>query len=220
MQLFKRNKSFTFLEPFLVFYGLTIYKLMRSVEMLKQVSRLQIVVVLFLIAALFYPVDAFAWGHGDGRYYYHGGRWYRPSRFWFDVAVPAITLGTIVASLPPGYTTVVVKGVPYYYYDNAYFQVYPSGGYVVIPSPVAVSADVPKATESAVITASTITNVGSNLPATQQDIFTVNIPNSKGGYTPVALKRVKGGFTGPQGEFYQEFPSVEQLKVMYGNKKD
>jgi len=33
--------------------------------------------------------------------------------------------------------------------------------------------------------------------------FTVNIPDSKGGYTPVILKRVQGGFTGPRGNFIQ-----------------
>ena len=54
-------------------------------------------------------------------------------------------------------------------------------------------------------------------PETQaQDIFTVNIPNTRGGYTPVALKRSGSGFIGPQGEYYTEFPKVEQLKVMYG----
>ena len=58
----------------------------------------------------------------------------------------------------------------------------------------------------------------SQAPATanNDDVFTINIPNSKGSYTPVILKRAGNGFTGPQGEFYPEFPRVEQLKVMYG----
>jgi hypothetical protein len=53
-------------------------------------------------------------------------------------------------------------------------------------------------------------------PVDQQDEFTVNIPNDHGGYTAVVIKRKGNGFTGPQGEFYPEFPKVSQLKIMYG----
>jgi len=53
------------------------------------------------------------------------------------------------------------------------------------------------------------------------EAFTVNIPDSNGGYAPVVIKKAAGGgFTGPQGEGYAEFPSVEQLKALYGSKKD
>jgi hypothetical protein len=48
------------------------------------------------------------------------------------------------------------------------------------------------------------------------DIFTVNIPNKHGGYTAVVIKRSGNGFTGPQGEYYPEFPKVFQLEMMYG----
>jgi len=48
------------------------------------------------------------------------------------------------------------------------------------------------------------------------EAYVINIPNAKGTYTPVALKRSGTGFVGPQGEFYTEFPRVEQLKLMYG----
>ena len=53
-------------------------------------------------------------------------------------------------------------------------------------------------------------------PTAQQNEFTVNIPNDHGGYTAVVIKRSGNGFTGPQGEFYPEFPKVSQLKIMYG----
>ncbi len=51
---------------------------------------------------------------------------------------------------------------------------------------------------------------------TMEESFTINIPNDKGGYTSVNVKRSGKGFVGPQGEFYSEFPKVSQLKVMYG----
>ena len=50
----------------------------------------------------------------------------------------------------------------------------------------------------------------------QPDVFTVNIPNGHGGYTPIIIKRLGTGFIGPQGEFYPEFPKVFQLKIIYG----
>ena len=61
--------------------------------------------------------------------------------------------------------------------------------------------------------------VGAQVPAlspAQPSEFTVNIPNDHGGYTAVIIKRSGNGFTGPQGEFYPEFPKVSQLRVMYG----
>jgi hypothetical protein len=53
-------------------------------------------------------------------------------------------------------------------------------------------------------------------PAAQSDEFTINIPNDHGGYTAVVIKRSGNGFTGPQGEFYPQFPTVSQLKIIYG----
>ena len=53
-------------------------------------------------------------------------------------------------------------------------------------------------------------------PVTQGEYFTVNIPNYKGGYSPVTLTRSGAGFIGPQGEYYPEFPKIKQLKEMYG----
>ncbi len=53
-------------------------------------------------------------------------------------------------------------------------------------------------------------------PAPQPNEYTVNIPNDHGGYTAVVIKRSGNGYTGPQGEYYPEFPKVFQLKIMYG----
>lgn len=175
--------------------------------MLKQILRFRIAMALFLILALS-SSNAFAWGHGGRRYYYRWGRWHNSSGwFWFDVGISALAIGAIAETLPPRYTTVVVAGVPYYYYDNVYYRSYPYGGYVVVPAPV----------ETAVV----VTPAAANVVPTviQQNVFTVNIPNSRGGYTPVTLRKVKDGFIGPQGELYSEFPSVEQLRLMYGNIK-
>lgn len=45
--------------------------------------------------------------------------------------------------------------------------------------------------------------------------FKLNIPDSKGGFVLVIIKRSGTGFVGPQGEYYSEFPKVSQLQAMY-----
>ncbi len=45
---------------------------------------------------------------------------------------------------------------------------------------------------------------------------TINVPNSNGSYTPVTLVKQGDGYVGPQGEYYPNHPTVEQLKVLYG----
>jgi len=89
--------------------------------------------------------DAFAWGHGDRRYHYDRGRWHTRGWFGFDVAVTALVIGTVVESLPPGYTTVVVSGTPYYCHNNIYFRPYRPSGYIVVAAPAV--AATPTATQ-------------------------------------------------------------------------
>jgi len=45
---------------------------------------------------------------------------------------------------------------------------------------------------------------------------TMDVPNSNGSYTPVKLKQVPGGWQGPKGEIYPTFPTVDELKKVYG----
>ena len=93
----------------------------------------------------------------------------------------------------------------YPYYDYyPYYQV--PYNYVVQPAPVIYT--VPAVTTPTYI-------VPDNSSAVTQEEFTVNVPNSKGGYTAVNIKRSGNGFTGPQGEFYNEFPKIQQLRAMY-----
>ena len=45
---------------------------------------------------------------------------------------------------------------------------------------------------------------------------TVNIPNSNGSTTPVLIRRQGNVWVGPKGEQYTSYPTVEQLKPVYG----
>lgn len=148
------------------------------------------------------------WVDGS-RHYYRNGRWYRHGWFGFDIVVSALTIGALIDSLPPKHNMVVAGGVPYYYYDNYYYRPCPSGGYVVVPAPVTASPVVIMP-EASPVSAVPITHYQA------QDTFTINIPNIRGGYTAVTLRRTGSGFVGPQGEYYPDTPTVQQLKLLYG----
>jgi hypothetical protein len=123
--------------------------------------------------------------------YYYGPTYYAPSD---EVLVS-----------PPVYQPVVINGITYYLNNGSYY-VYNGYGYQPVAAPaVAVQQPVVVAQQPEVIA-----------PTVQEDAFTINIPNDKGGYTAVTLKKSGNGFIGPQGEFYPEFPKVSQLKVIYG----
>jgi hypothetical protein len=62
--------------------------------------------------------------------------WYRRSGPGFVVVRPPI--GIVVPILPPGYSTVVAAGVPYYYADDVYYEQAP-GGYAVVTPPADVA---------------------------------------------------------------------------------
>jgi hypothetical protein len=148
-----------------------------------------------------------------GRYHWHGGgwhRWYGPGWFGVYVGVPHIAIGAVVDALPYGYSTVIIGGMPYYCYDSIYYRAIPEG-YVVVPAPV-VSPSQP----ATVPTVSYSAPVFSQTPEKAGNTITINIPNSKGGFNPVTLKKYKNGYMGPQGEYYEGNPSVEQLKALYG----
>ena len=181
--------------------------------MFRKILRFRAAVVIFLILAVCCS-DAFAWGggrdggHGD-RHYYRDGRWYRHGWLGFDIAVSALAIGALIDSLPPRYETVVVGNAPYYYYGNNYYRPYPYGGYVVVPPP-------PMVVAQPVMVQPEAAPVVMQAQAQNPGDFTVNIPSSRGGWISVTLRRKGNGFVGPQGEYYPENPTVEQLKVLYG----
>jgi hypothetical protein len=165
-----------------------------------------------LMGLMLLSTDAFAWGWRRGlpprhdvivmrgsRYHYYNGSFWRPGPVGFFMVMPPI--GAMVTVLPMGHRTVVYGGVSYYYYDNVYYTDAPSG-YVVVPAPAenVVVAPAPAAP--------------AEMPPGKSII--VNIPNASGSFTAVKLVRYKDGYLGPQGEYYPGKPTVDQLRVLYG----
>jgi hypothetical protein len=140
---------------------------------------------------------------GHQRYHYHDGRFFRPGWFGFEAAIGIPPFGAVVTSIPLGYTTIVVGGEPYYCYNRVYYRHAPQG-YVVVPAPVVVAQSV--VTQPAV----------PQETQTGGDVIVINVPNANGSYAPVRLIKRYKGYEGPQGEYYPEHPTVEQLRVLYG----
>jgi hypothetical protein len=139
--------------------------------------------------------------HRGNRYFYHGGFFFQRSGVNFVVV--SAPHGAVVPVLPFGYVTYTFgPGIAYYYLDGVYYKQVPQG-YVVVPEDEFDKLQKQKKELEA-----------SKPPETPG--FIVNIPNTDGTFTPVELKKNQDGYTGPQGEFYKEHPSVEQLKVLYG----
>jgi hypothetical protein len=151
-----------------------------------------------------YPGRHFIIDHRGIRYIYHNGLFFRRNGIDFMIVAPPI--GAVVPVLPYGYVTFYYgPGIAYYYMDGVYYRTVPEG-YAVIPE-----NEIEKYKQQKEVTKSTapVTNVTG-------EEYIVNVPDSDGTFTPVKLKKSNNGYTGPQGEFYQGHPSIEQLKVLYG----
>lgn len=158
------------------------------------------------------PRNSFSLTFGGLRFYYDDGLYYRRAHNGYILVEPP--RGVRVKRIPVDYQPIVYNGITYYT-DGGVYYVYTSSGYQVVPPPamyVQAQNSVLVSAPSVVERHMAITTMG----ADQKEMYTVNIPNDKtGGYTEVTIKRTDKGFLGPQGEFYAEFPRVEQLKAMY-----
>jgi hypothetical protein len=184
----------------------------------------RIVVGLCLIIAML-ASSSMAWGGGRhfGYHYhdfyhhgfYHGyGGWPYYWPYWgAGVTFVAPPIGAVVEYLPDGYTTFVVNGVQYYSCGGYYFRACPSGYVIVSPPEVAASA-APELGSS--VTASQAAPSAGAAAKSDGAVVTINIPNANGGFTAVKLTKYKDGYKGPQGEFYQGHPTVDELKALYG----
>ena len=116
----------------------------------------------------------------------------------------------------------VVVGDPYYYYGAPY-PVYPESYVVEVspsvpPEPVAVQqVQQNVAPQSKQVPDAALNSSPDVSKESVGDTVTVYIPNANGRFTAVNLIKTKNGYSGPQGEFYPNHPTVAQLRALYGN---
>jgi len=141
--------------------------------------------------------------HGGGSYHgyygggYHGWGWY-------------------------GYPTVVVEDPYNYYYGyGAPYPVYDGDNVTIAPATVVASPAAPVAqARGPAAQPKSVIDTTTQFKGRQDaigDSVTLYIPNSKGRFTPVTLIKRANGYSGPQGEFYPNNPTIAQLRAVYGN---
>jgi len=133
---------------------------------------------------------------GGSPYWIHGGVYYRLERDGYVVVrAPGIRV------LPRHHRVVVIRGTVYYIADGVYYRTSPEG-YVIVEKPVEIVAVAPSAPKA---------------PAVASSTATLYVPKRTGeGFVSVTLKKLDGGYLGPQGEFYPAMPPVTLLTEMYG----
>jgi hypothetical protein len=156
------------------------------------------------------PAGCFSIWVGGARYYYYDGLYYSYVGDG-DYVIVNPPVGAYVNTIPPDFQPVIINGRTYYTDNGVYYILTRYHGYKVVVAPVVYAQP-----QQVIVSQPVNTVVTTQAPVYNQDSFPVNIPNNSGGYTSVVIRRSGNGYVGPQGEFYAQFPSVAQLKVMYG----
>jgi hypothetical protein len=129
-------------------------------------------------------------------YWIHAGAFYKLEGDGYLIVSPPV-----VKVLPARHKVVVIGGIVYYMGDGIYYKTAP-GGYVIVEQPVEKVDTASKASDTS---------------ETKQDELTLYVPKKNAdGFVPVTMKKLEGGFLGPQGEFYPLIPPLVWLTEIYG----
>lgn len=165
------------------------------------------------------PAGYFTIWVGADRYYYYDGLYYTYIGDG-DYVLVNPPVGAHVDMIPPDFQPVSINGRIYYTDNGVYYILTEHHGYKVVEPPVVYEQPaqvvVTQQPQQVIVAQPAPTVVAAPEAVVPQDTFPVNVPNNSGGYTAVVIKKSGNGYMGPQGEFYSSFPSVAQLKAMYG----
>jgi hypothetical protein len=140
--------------------------------------------------------------------FYSDGVFFQRAQSQFVVISPPV--GCVVSALPVGFRSLPQSG--HYFAHGVFYRQVDRGFQVVSPpepvEPPAVLAPPPSPSQERSVVTSP------QKPTTELPL-TINIPSYKG-VIPIVLQRSGSGYVGPQGEYYTTYPTVEQLKLIYG----
>ena len=183
---------------------------------------------LLVLTLLLFTLPSYAggpcWGGYHGGYGYHGWGYGGPAAFWtgFGLTCGAVALGTAAAyANPPVYYTnpypvyaaPVVYQQPQIIYQQAPQVIYQQAPQVVVQAP---QQQVQAPVSQSYAEAPAYPVQASPAPKSDASAYDVYFPNGNGTFTLVRLSKTGNGYLGPQGEFYLDHPTVEQLKARYG----
>jgi len=163
----------------------------------------------------FLPAGYYTIWAGGVQYYYYDGLYYTYIGNG-DYVLVNPPLGAYVTAIPPDFQPVNINGRIYYTDNGVYYVLTQHHGYKVVAQPVVYAQPVQVIEQQPQQVVVSQPPPALPMPADTQNSFTINVPNNSGGYIAVVITRSGNGYTGPQGEFYAQFPSVAQLKAMYG----
>ena len=136
---------------------------------------------------------------GPGHYWYRDGVYYRHHHGRYLYVPPP--RGAVIAVVPAAAIHLRFGGAQYRYFGGVYYHHTPRG-FVVVERPATVYLDrVPDAPDTVFVE-----------PTTRL----VNVRNTNGSETPVRLEQVGEKWQGPKGEYYDAFPTDDQLRSAYG----
>ncbi len=102
-------------------------------------------------------------------------------------------------------------GHKYYVHAGTYYK-HSDCGYYRVDAPVEIHKHYHASSPQSKVTHVYESDLDSSADASE---FVINIKNSDGEYTKIKIKKHYHGYMGPQGEYYDSFPEVAQLKAMY-----
>ncbi len=133
-------------------------------------------------------------------YYYADGMYYERDAADYTIVPPPV--GAVVGDLPPEYAEITVSGTKYSSYNGVFYKKSGDGYEVTAP---------PRGMEGVLIATAPRTVNG-------EEAILVDIPDPEreGSFIEVKLVRFgEGGFRGPQGETYAQFPDIGDLVEQY-----
>ncbi len=143
---------------------------------------------------------------GSAALLYSAGLFYRSTPAGYVVVQPAMA--------PAGYSVTYVNGMPYYY---PYPVVAPTTYVAAAPVVQTVQPVQYQYAQPAQVQAPAPAPAQVAAPAPSSEPFEIRLPNGNGSYTSVTLRKTANGFLGPQGEFYADHPSEDELRKRYLN---
>jgi len=179
----------------------------------------------FVVAVMFAGSIAMAdphGGRGDYRYgyssygnrpsysSYHGdryGSYYRSDHGSLAIGLFGLAALTAVAcAVNPPERVYVERQVVYSPPPIVYVQQSPRVVYQTVPAQVEYIRQQP----------SVIVQQPASCEPPQPATMTINVQNSNGSMTPVTLRQVGVQWVGPKGEYYDNLPTIGQLRPVYG----
>ena len=121
--------------------------------------------------------------------------------------------GAIVSELPTARKLEIVNGKLFYIVGKTYYRK-AVGGYRVVKRPYRLVKTVPLVKP---VVASDMAVEASPEAQSLQTKYTTWLENTNGSKTPVELSRHPSGtWVGPKGEHYDDIPTADQLRALYG----